>query len=384
MEGSGRFYPEQLRVADAVITTIIPTFKRPRLLRRAINSVLAQSFKDVKIVVYDNASGDDTEHVVAEYSRHDPRIFYFRNISNIGAVNNIIQGVEAVTTGFYSILNDDDFILPDFYQNALMALDRYPEAGFVCAKSITIDLVYRKWQFRNCDWSPGLHRPSSEIASKMYRSHFTQTGVLLRTSMRETIGPFEKSGDDMLYLVMAAASRPFVVLNEYGAVFTMHAHSYSETVRLRGNDYLSVYEALLSTVHRIISLDLPTGRKAHLLMLATSSYGATLDARKLSQLTGRTREEGTSEMMSLPSRITASGILAIIYGITPRTLHRLLSHCIRGIKTVNRLVRERRTNAGWLALPEDAYYFCLNGDSDMSRFQTTIPREHLPQDHKPD
>ena len=138
-------------MSEPLITTIIPTFKRPKLLRRVIESVLAQSFKNLKICVYDNASGDETEGVVAEYIKNDNTLFHLRNDKNIGAINNINQGVNAVTTESYSLLNDDDLLLPDYYNNATKVFNEFPEAGFVCAKTIPIDLTTKLMQFRNSD-----------------------------------------------------------------------------------------------------------------------------------------------------------------------------------------------------------------------------------------
>jgi len=53
---------------EPLITTIIPTYRRPKLLRRAIKSVLGQTFPHFQVCVYDNASGDETPDVVAEIS----------------------------------------------------------------------------------------------------------------------------------------------------------------------------------------------------------------------------------------------------------------------------------------------------------------------------
>ena len=80
------------------ITTVIPTFRRPRLVERAIRSVLAQNFDGFQICVYDNASGDETAAVVAQIAREDPRVNYYCHPKNIGAWNNFKYGIERVST----------------------------------------------------------------------------------------------------------------------------------------------------------------------------------------------------------------------------------------------------------------------------------------------
>jgi len=54
---------------EPLITTIIPTHCRPTLLRRAIYSVLNQTYPHLQVCVYDNASGDETAFVVAEIAK---------------------------------------------------------------------------------------------------------------------------------------------------------------------------------------------------------------------------------------------------------------------------------------------------------------------------
>jgi glycosyltransferase involved in cell wall biosynthesis len=53
---------------------IMPTYQRPNLLKRAIESVLAQTYEDWVLVVADDGSGDDTESVIRAYANQDKRI----------------------------------------------------------------------------------------------------------------------------------------------------------------------------------------------------------------------------------------------------------------------------------------------------------------------
>ncbi|RKX41747.1 MAG: glycosyltransferase family 2 protein, partial [Thermotogae bacterium] len=65
------------KISKPLITTIIPTYRRPKLLQRAIKSVLNQTYPHFQVCVYDNASGDETAEVVAEFAKKDPRVKYY-------------------------------------------------------------------------------------------------------------------------------------------------------------------------------------------------------------------------------------------------------------------------------------------------------------------
>jgi len=122
-----------------VITTIIPTYRRPKLLRRAIKSVLNQTYPHFQVCVYDNASGDETEDVVAELSRKDPRVKYYCHAENIGALNNFNYGLKDVKTPFFSFLSDDDVLLPECLEIAMVGFKKFPDAAFSGGTTIAIN-----------------------------------------------------------------------------------------------------------------------------------------------------------------------------------------------------------------------------------------------------
>ena len=107
---------------NPLVTTIIPTFRRPILVRRAIISALSQTLSDLRVSVYDNGSDDETEATVRDLQSIDSRIDYYRHPSNIGALNNFNFGLSRVESDYFSFLSDDDFLLPDFYELASAAL----------------------------------------------------------------------------------------------------------------------------------------------------------------------------------------------------------------------------------------------------------------------
>jgi glycosyltransferase involved in cell wall biosynthesis len=140
---------------NPLITTIIPTYRRPKFLRRAIRSVLNQSFTNFQVCVYDNASGDETPSVVADIARSDRRVKYHCHPENIGAIRNFLYGMERIETPFFSFLSDDDFLLPDFYETALQGLGQYPVAMFSASAVVLLDQQKRISAIPVWNWTPG-------------------------------------------------------------------------------------------------------------------------------------------------------------------------------------------------------------------------------------
>lgn len=73
--------------ANPLVSIGIPTYNRANsYLKQALRSAVNQTYKNLEIIVSDNCSSDDTESVVKEF--RDPRIRYFRQNKNLGAVPN--------------------------------------------------------------------------------------------------------------------------------------------------------------------------------------------------------------------------------------------------------------------------------------------------------
>ncbi len=102
-----------------MLTIGIPTYNRSAFLRAALASALQQTSQEVKIVVLDNASTDDTEKMVRE---HGHRVRYERNEKNIGMTANFNRLLEYCDTEYFCWLQDDDALHHAFAERALSTL----------------------------------------------------------------------------------------------------------------------------------------------------------------------------------------------------------------------------------------------------------------------
>lgn len=110
-----------------LVTVAIPTYRRPELLREALESVRAQTFRDFAVLVSDNASGDGTGAVVREFS--DLQIEHYRHETNLGAKRNFRFALTHPQTPFVAQLEDDNLWLPHHLENAMAGFKIWPEAS---------------------------------------------------------------------------------------------------------------------------------------------------------------------------------------------------------------------------------------------------------------
>lgn len=115
----------------ARVAVCIPTRNRAGYLRQAIESALNQTYRDLSVLVSDNASTDDTPAVVP--SVNDRRISYVRLEQDVGWCGNFNNCLDCVPPGaeYAVILGDDDLLHPRFLERTVEVLDRHARTGFV-------------------------------------------------------------------------------------------------------------------------------------------------------------------------------------------------------------------------------------------------------------
>lgn len=224
------------------LTVIITTYKRPLLLRRALESVLDQSFVDFRVCVYDNASGDETGAVVSEF--RDGRIEYHCHEENIGMMSNYQFAFQRVTTPYFCFLSDDDFLLPGFYESAMAELLQVPEAAFWAGAVRVTDTNNRVLSDPNSLWPrEGLYSvPEGLLQMTLAKGMLPiPTGIIFNYERVKHIQPDWGSSVQLMwdpdYLMRIASEQPFIISKKPVGVFLAHDLGYSA----------SFYDGLLSS-----------------------------------------------------------------------------------------------------------------------------------------
>lgn len=108
-------------------------------LEEALDSLLAQTFKDFELVISDNGSTDRTQEICMAYAAKDQRICYYRNEQNRGAGWNFNRVFELSSCEYFKWANHDDLCAPEFLQQCVEVLDRNPSVVLCYPKTIIIN-----------------------------------------------------------------------------------------------------------------------------------------------------------------------------------------------------------------------------------------------------
>lgn len=112
------------------VSVIIPTYNRARLVVEAVESVLAQTYHNLEVIIVDDGSTDDT------LERLEP---YRSNISIVttnhgGAAHARNAGMKVADGKYVAFLDSDDRYLPHKLALQVQILDRFPDVGMVCTE----------------------------------------------------------------------------------------------------------------------------------------------------------------------------------------------------------------------------------------------------------
>lgn len=113
----------------ALVSTIIPVFNRPAMLREAVASAIAQTHRPIEIIVVDDGSTDDTAAVADALARDHGDILRAVQIPNGGAGAAREAGRALVRGEFVQYLDSDDILLPRKFELQVAALRSRPECG---------------------------------------------------------------------------------------------------------------------------------------------------------------------------------------------------------------------------------------------------------------
>ena len=109
------------------VSVLMPTFKQAAFIRRAIDSLLAQTLADWELIIVDDGSPDETGEIVAPYLA-DPRIHYHRLERNRGLGATLNEALRHAQGDMIAYLPSDDVYYADHLHSLAAALDAQPDA----------------------------------------------------------------------------------------------------------------------------------------------------------------------------------------------------------------------------------------------------------------
>ncbi len=214
------------------VDVFVPCYRYGRYLRDCVTSILTQADVDVRVLIIDDASPDNTPDVASELKLEDSRVAYIRHEVNQGHIATYNEGIEWATAKYQLLLSADDYLLPGALSRATKLMDEHPEVGFTFGKAAiqydgdqlelsSFKTEKESWRiFKGLDFI--IHSGANNIVP-------TPTAVI-RTALQQELGGYRSelphTGDMEMWLRLAAHAS--VGMTEaYQAVYRRHSENMS-------------------------------------------------------------------------------------------------------------------------------------------------------------
>ncbi|MDP2181963.1 MAG: glycosyltransferase [Actinomycetota bacterium] len=175
-----------------LVTIGIPSYNSARFIEQAVDSALAQTYRQLEVLVIDDVSEDETWSSLLGFS--DPRLRILRNDANLGAVGNWNRVLAEAQGEFIKVLHADDFIEPEAIE--ALVVSSAEDSAIVLASS-------RRWIVNEggCRMGTrGARWPRGRIDGRQAVQDMARTGrnligepsaTLMRTEAARRVGGFD-------------------------------------------------------------------------------------------------------------------------------------------------------------------------------------------------
>jgi glycosyltransferase involved in cell wall biosynthesis len=184
-------------------------------LEEALDSLLAQTYRDFELIISDNASTDRTQEICERYASSDTRIRYSRNAENIGPIQNSNLTFQMARTEYFRFAAHDDRCAPTLLERLVQEMDRQPDVVNCHSATAFIDSGGRQtgFSYRNDAFAA---RPSQRLKVMLAADGLCLAtyGLLRSDVLRQTLPEQNYTSGDHAFLAELALRGRFHLVPE--------------------------------------------------------------------------------------------------------------------------------------------------------------------------
>jgi glycosyltransferase involved in cell wall biosynthesis len=220
---------------SSLVSICIPTYNSERYIRQCLDSIVAQTYKNVEVIISDNASTDDTLSIVSEFVNRNG---YKLNINsvNIGAGANFNKVLSLSNGEYVSIYHADDVYENTIVEESVRVLDNDETVGLVGTMGIVID------KEGNYLHDLKLHEEVKKLNKNIFdfdealwgatKNIFVTPSIMVRKKVYDELGTFEihkyKSAVDYEMWLRIATKYKVAIIDKKLINYRVHENQGSE------------------------------------------------------------------------------------------------------------------------------------------------------------
>jgi glycosyltransferase involved in cell wall biosynthesis len=330
------------------IDVIVPCYNYAKYLPECVGSILAQTGVELRVLIADDASPDDTEAVSRELMRADSRVHYRRNPVNLRNIENYNTAFEWVTADLTAILSADDLMMAGALLRVATLMAAHPEVVMTYGRALyftgpldTAELLSgaiaaRSWPYNPAEgYADG--QPAELSAAELQhilpthpmisgmREFFLQnrfanqvhmSSAIVRTDVQRRVGGYSKAlphaGDFEMWLRLATQG-PIGFIDRFQIAGRMHESNMSTSYYADRTEDFRQRALALDAIEAGWSTNLPPGLLAemrHSLAISILRRGTDEEMVRLARAQDpRITESAAWRLLALKQRLRLGAIL---------------------------------------------------------------------------
>jgi glycosyltransferase involved in cell wall biosynthesis len=220
------------------VSVVIPCYRYGHYLEDAVGSVLDdQDGVDVRVLVIDDASPDDSAQVARRIAARDPRVEVVVHETNKGNIATFNEGLLEWADGDYCLLmSADDRATPGALRRACDLLDAHPEVGFAFGRAVWFTDGTPPPRARTTVRGWSIHPGSRWLEDRFRQAEnpITSPEIVVRTALHHRVGGYDpelpKAADMEIYLRFAAHADVGFIRGVDQAYYRLHPENMRKAV----------------------------------------------------------------------------------------------------------------------------------------------------------
>lgn len=237
------------------VSIIIPIYNQEKFIKKTIESILAQTFRDFEILLVDDASEDGSPLIGKSFAEKYQNILYFQHANNRGPGAARNTGIEAARGSFFAFLDGDDLMRPHCLDHQMQWLRMHTG----------IDILYTALEVVDETGKFLTHlrgheeKPENFFPLMLFRNQIPGPGMIFAKKNvfeKERYPEDRKHGEDYaLMLRLAEKQYRFSYLDEPLYIHRRHAHNLSNQIKMHQQSETEIVARYsLATVEKAIAL----------------------------------------------------------------------------------------------------------------------------------
>ena len=240
------------------VDIVVPCYNYAHFLEHCVASVLSQRDVDVRILILNDASPDNTEDVAQALAASDPRVTYLKNEQNLGLIGTANRGLLDWASADYALLlSADDALTPGSLSRATQIMDAHEDVHLVFGRALLLGDRFERVATPDTESSVEYRILSGPDFLKRNLTHGNPVAsptAIVRTRVQHELGGYLSQfyhTSDMEMWMRFAAHGPIGALKDLQAEYRIHESSMSAPKINRAiSDYQERFETCQFVVDR--------------------------------------------------------------------------------------------------------------------------------------